>query len=87
MKLSEVLTNMFGFIWQGPIDETLRRMKVVYILALFVTYQWCEKLITQAMSLTSEQASMELVGLYFVQFFTLVGIFWKSVQDMRSPNS
>lgn len=77
------LENVFGFMWTEPIDKTLMRMRVVHIITLLVLYSWLDVLMGKVLSLTAQEASVELVALYLTNFVTLVTLFMKSVSEIR----
>jgi len=76
---------MFGFIVSQPIHKTLAQMKVIYIMALWVTFNWTEALLNKIPAL-EQGADAVIVGVYFANFAALIGIFWKAINEIRKPN-
>ena len=76
---------MFGFIFSQPIYKSLMQMRVIYIAALVVTYLWADELMVEILELSSENASVELVAVYFTNFLALVAMFWKAIGEIRKP--
>lgn len=76
---------IFSKYFNQPLHMTLRDFKLVHILSLGALYYWCDLLVHKLISLSHNEASLELVGLYFVNFSALVAMFIKAVHDVRRP--
>lgn len=83
----KLLTNVFGRYTSQPLHQTLIDFKVIYVLALYITGGWCNQLVNKAVSLSHSDASIELVGLYLVNFMALVPMFWKAIYEMRQKHN
>ena len=81
-----IIKNMFGFIVNQPIHKTLQDMKVIYIMALVVTFNWTDALLDKIPPLGAD-ADAVIVGVYFANFAALISIFWKAINDIRKPHN
>lgn len=79
------IKNMFGFIVTEPIYVSLQRMRVIHILALYVTSQWADELMTKIPPLEPNAYAI-MVGVYLTNFIALVSVWWTAIQDMRKPH-
>lgn len=83
--MTKYIKNMFGFIVTEPIYVSLQRMRAIHIIALYVTAQWAEQLMSKIPPL-QPHADAVIVGVYFTNFIALITVWWTAIQDMRKPH-
>lgn len=83
MKL--ILNNVFGFLWKKPLYYSLSKMRVIHIVALYLTYGWADDLMSKIPALTPH-SDVIVVGAYLTNFLALVGVWWTAIKDMRVPH-
>lgn len=77
----QVLTNMFGFIWQQPIDVTLSRMKLLHVGLIVSSQIMIYRIIDRLGTFEGEHAVMAYVtiaGALITQIWAAVATLHKS---------
>jgi len=85
VKIPAWISKVFGKYFNQPLDKTLKDLKAIHVISIVALYVWGDLLIRKAVSIKAEDASLELVGLYLVNFMAIVPMFMKSVHDIRRP--
>lgn len=77
----QVLTNMFGFIWQQPIDVTLSRMKLLHVGLIVSSQIMIYRIIDRLGTFEGEHAIMAYVtiaGALITQIWAAVATLHRS---------
>ena len=77
----QVLTNMFGFIWKSPIDETLARMKLLHVGLIVSSQIMIYRIIDRLGTFEGEHAIMAYVtiaGALITQIWAAVATLHRS---------
>ena len=80
-KLGAALTIMFGFIWQEPIDVTLRRLRLLQVGLIISSQFMLYRILDQLKVFDGEHAVMA----YATIAGALITQIWSSIGSLHKP--
>lgn len=81
-RLLKTVDNMFGFIWQQPIDVTLKRLNVLHVLLIGSSQVILWRIVDRVGLMDGEYA-----GVCYVAIATaLIGQIWAAVGTLHKPD-